>query len=357
MSQINIIDGGKRSWDPPPNSDALAINREPLLYWGATGYTSTSCFDLCSGIDQQAMAAMISFSGDGAISVRITKKTWERQAGHYQTMQSIFGSLVAHPMLKPLKGDLIVWLEDGMWAAHKELSKTAPVLAFGREISDTHTIIIPDPAYLGSSGYTEDLQHSAIVSMQHPWEERSPIVYWRGAATGLGIEGDDWKKTARGQLTLLSNRIANRKILDAKLTRLKHLPMEQIDTMLREGVVDDEVPFDTFFKYRYMVDADGYSCAWRSLYLKLALGSIVLKVKSPFEQWYHRRLIPWHHYIPLESDLSDFNSAYEWLRNNDEKAREIVQAGERFIRGITLEQTLDELAYYCSELLLCQMAT
>ena len=354
MTLPNDLNPSSLVWDPPPNPDAIAINAGPLESVRARGYSFDDCFGVCKEIDETCMAALVSFSGDGESSFRVTKRTWSRQEGHYPSMVTVLKELAKHPMLKRCKGEVIIWLEDGMWASHRELSRRAPIFSFGREVSDEHTFLIPDPAYLDSGGYADELACFSEVSRQHPWESRHQTAYWRGAATGLGIESDAWRRTARGRLVLLSQSLGKKSELDAKLTRLHHLPGATIEDMINAGVVSDEVPFDTFFSYRYMLDADGYSCAWKSFFFKLAIGSVVLKVSSPFEQWYHRRLRPWQHFIPLQSDLSDFGEAYQWLLAHDSKARTIASAGEQFVRSLSLVNSLDEMAYYLVETLRCQ---
>ena len=342
-------------WDPPPNPDAIAINGDALNFWRSKGYRTSDCYSVCQEIDSQAMAVMVSLNGSGGTNVRVTSKTWERQEGHYATVSIVLSQLAQHPFLKPLKGDFIIWLEDGMWKAHHELAARAPIFAFGRERSDPHTLLMPDPSYLGSAAYGEELKGLRERLGDLPWSARIPSIYFRGAATGLGIESDQWRETARGRLVTLARRLNQPHVLDAKLTRLKHLPLEQVNIMINEGLVDEEVPFEKFCEYRYLVDADGYACAWRSLFLKLASGSLVLKVDSPLEQWYYRRLKPWHHFIPLAADLSDLEDTYRWLRDNDDKARDIANTGDAFIRSLTLENALDELAFYIAQVLSFQL--
>jgi hypothetical protein len=135
--------------------------------------------------------------------------------------------------------------------------------------------------------------------------------------------------------------IGDASIVDAKITRIKHLPPENALVLESQGVVDREVPFDSFFTYKYIVDADGYHCAWKSLFLKLMTGSVVLKMDSPFEQWYHRDLVPWKHYIPLSRDLAELKDLHAWLRAHDSEAQAIANQGGEFISQVTLEATVD----------------
>tara|TARA_B110000285_G_C14615769_1_gene376894 strand:- start:64 stop:231 length:168 start_codon:yes stop_codon:yes gene_type:complete len=52
-------------------------------------------------------------------------------------------------------------------------------------------------------------------------------------------------------------------------------------------------------------------------------GSVALKVDSDFGQWFYGAIKPYKHYVPVKNDLSDLVEQVEWLKQNDDKAREI----------------------------------
>lgn len=80
----------------------------------------------------------------------------------------------------------------------------------------------------------------------------------------------------------------------------------------------------------------------------------MLKIDSPFEQWYHRRLEPGKHFLRLAADLSNFQEVYAWLSANDAEAQRISEAGDCFVRSLLLEQALNELAFCCQSVLAAQ---
>jgi hypothetical protein len=300
------------------------------------------------------MFMMVSFDGTGDLSVRLSGRTWERQEGHYPTIMDIFSALARHSILEGVRGDLMVWLEDGLWQRQQRSIRGVPVLAFGRHINDTKTLLMPDPAFLGSLGYARDLAELVALSDSCPWDQRKETVFFRGAASGLGFSAGAWKETQRGRLVVLSRELAQSELLDAKITRYSHLDDACKRELVEAHVVDAEVPIQDFVSYKYLVDADGYCCAWRSLFLKMAMGSLVLKIDSPYQQWYYHRLKPWKHYIPLAVDLSDFEAVCEWLREHDDDAREIALNGQQFVRSMLYSDALNEMAVYIKHLLACQ---
>jgi len=60
------------------------------------------------------------------------------------------------------------------------------------------------------------------------------------------------------------------------------------------------------------------------------LGACILKVGSPFEQWFYPELGEWQHYVPVRADLADLWGQMEWCREHPRLAREIAAEGRRF---------------------------
>ncbi len=333
-----------------PPSSPLAINKTALGYWRLTGYSMADLLEVARARDSKEMFMIASFDGRGNVSARVSSRTWERQEGHYPTMIDVCCALASHPVLQGVKGDLLIWLEDGLWDWQQKSTVSVPVMAFGRHVNDTRTMLIPDPAFFESLGYAKELDRLAPMVEDQPWSARKDTVFFRGAATGLGFSAGTWVESARGRLVLQAAKLAKPQVLDAKLTRYSHVEQACREELVEAGVVDVEVPLSTFCSYKYLVDADGHCCAWKSLFLKMAMGAVVLKIDSPYQQWYHHRLIPWKHYVPLAADLSDFESVYDWLREHAECAQEIARNGQQFVRGLLYEDALNEMAIYTGHL-------
>lgn len=320
-----------------------ATNASALKYWEMTGYTHEDVLQVAAELNNEWMFAIIQHKGDGTIDFSVSKRTWERQEGHYPTMMQFCSVVAQHAKMRPFKGTILVWLEDGMWDWLRPYARRIPIFAFGRQVTDRHTLLIPDPAYIGGAAYVNERETFPEIAREVPWGKRLPTIFWRGAATGCGIEGEGWVDTPRGRIVQRASELNNPRMLDAKLTKIKHIPEAQQRNFIDRGFVGDEVEFNSFLHYRFMLDADGYSCAWMSFFLKLMSGSVVLKIDSPIEQWYYRDLVPWKHYIPLSKDLSDLDHVYNWLITHDSQAREIALEGEKAIREVTLERSLAQV--------------
>jgi hypothetical protein len=340
-----------------PEDDCLLVcNEAPSRFWAHSLYNEEAVHKLCAEITNEWMFAAVTLHGGGKFSFSVSQKTWDRHEGHYPAVMQLFNIVAKDPRLAHLQGSFVVWLEDGMWDWCRSYSRRAPILSFGRSISDSTTFLIPDPAFAGGLGYALERKQSEHLNSRIPWQQRRSTIFWRGAATGIGIEGPDWLHTARAKLVLAAKEIGDPHLVDAKLTRIQHLPPHQILNLARERLVHDEVPFEDFFKYKYMVDADGYHCAWKSLFLKLMMGSVVLKIDSPFEQWYHRTLKPWRHFIPVSRDVKELREIHQWLVAHDLEARAIAQEGGDFISRISLESALDGVVMVVENILAARTA-
>jgi len=83
--------------------------------------------------------------------------------------------------------------------------------------------------------------------------------------------------------------------------------------------------------YKYILDVDGNACTWDATAWKLNSGSVILKCKSPWKQWFYEEYIPWVHYVPISDDFADLQEKYEWCENHAlECERMIVRCKDLF---------------------------
>lgn len=213
-----------------------------------------------------------------------------------------------------------------------------PSLAFGRDRQGQEGVrLLPDPYYLGADGY----EHLHVYSLWAPrWSARSPNVVWRGSVTG---------EAAAEPLDIPRVRLAHlcrdRPGCDVGLLgvhetmRLAHAPLEAF--LRSERLLAGRWRMEDFAYYRFTVDIDGHANAW-GLLEKLILGCCVLKVASPYEQWFYPRLHAWEHYVPVSADLSDLHEAIAWCRENDARCEWIAANGQRLARSLRAPAVLAE---------------
>ncbi len=328
------------------------INEDALNYWRITGYQDSDLDQFCRAFDERFMIAKITFIPNASAKISISQKTWTRQEGHYGTIVKTFEKICATPLGRTLSGSIVVWLEDGAFDYTRDRTGTVPLLAFGRSVDDTRTILMPDPSFLGANGYKQDMDNLAAIDTV-PFEKKGRAIFWRGAASGTGMDYPSlWESCARGILALKAKKLNRPEVLDAKITKIDHLSPEQQKNLTEHGVVGDYVPFEKFLQHAYLIDADGFHCAWRSYYLKLATKSVTVKMASNWEQWYFRDLRPWVHYAPLMADLTDVVELHRWLEAHPNECRAIIENANAFARSLTYESEMEKLAKLCHAILL-----
>jgi hypothetical protein len=86
-------------------------------------------------------------------------------------------------------------------------------------------------------------------------------------------------------------------------------------------------------KYKYILDIDGYTNSWEGTIWKLYSGSVVIKQKSIWKQWYYDELKEWIHYVPVNNDFSNLEEVMNWCLNNDELCKQISINSRNFVKN------------------------
>jgi protein glucosyltransferase len=160
-------------------------------------------------------------------------------------------------------------------------------------------------------------------SQQHPWETKKAIGFFRGMSTGkwnpsLPDFGND-----RVRLTIFSYHHPS--LVDATVSQLWQSDLREYITTIGKEISGASI--DTHFEYKYIFDVDGNASSYSRGRWILLSNSVLLKVMSDCSQWYHKALEPYVHFVPVKSDLSDLQDILEFLKSNDEKARQIATQG------------------------------
>jgi len=96
-------------------------------------------------------------------------------------------------------------------------------------------------------------------------------------------------------------------------------------------------------KYKYLIDIQGQGYSARIKYL-LATGRPVFLPQRKWVEHWHRKLIPWIHYIPLKDDFSDLRYNYNILEKDTSLYSLIGQKAKEFVlENILLEKQLPHI--------------
>jgi hypothetical protein len=234
-----------------------------------------------------------------------------------------------------IKGSFLMSWHDNAKPKHT-LSRNQRFITFTCLKTDPLGQCIPDDFFLESQAYYQFRQQVEQQWLQ--WYERRPIAFWRGASTGSVLTKENWRNNRRVRLCQIAKDYNDEQFIDAKITKLIQIKDREVKQFIQNAnLVDSYISSIEFIKYKYVIDIDGNSNSWPGLFTKLLTGSCVLKVESPWKQWYYSSLKPWVNYVPIKNDLSDLIDKIKWCRENDDQARVIAENGRKLALSMTME--------------------
>lgn len=219
-----------------------------------------------------------------------------------------------------------------------------PSVAYGRAIgSDSVVGLIPDTYFFESHGYAAT--RAAIASGSLPkWADRKTAVFWRGTATHdnrslAGSPPQDPSEIPRVALCL-ALQTAHRADVGIRPWHTGNPPPSAVEQFIEAaGLAKPLVPMLQHAEFKVQIDIDGVANAW-GCFDKLLMGSCLLKVASPYEQWFYTELKPWIHFVPIRNDLSDLHEKLDWCFSNDREAEEIGRQGQALALAHTFDRGL-----------------
>jgi len=216
---------------------------------------------------------------------------------------------------------------------------------------------LPLLAYSGQQGYwdipipTQD----DIEFIKNPqdipnieWSQKIQKAVFRGNPTGCGYTTET---NMRLKISTLNSPLLDAGIIQNKSSSLKFDPIEglgelnqpQIKKVPKLDLINEQI------KFKYIVHIDGNVLAYRLL-KSMLLGSLILRVRSPYIHWLDHIMEEGKHFIFVKEDLSDLEQRIEWCISNDTKAKKIAEQGQRFAQKVL---TKDFINKYFLKLLKC----
>ncbi|KAG6336178.1 hypothetical protein ID866_2916 [Astraeus odoratus] len=206
-------------------------------------------------------------------------------------------------------------------------------------------IRIPSHYYLGkSSRYTygydpNNPEPKDIDDMEVPWDEKSDLIFWRGATTGGGSTPNGFSPNyQRHRFVRMTheNSVANYTIIHESPVK----PGTYISTTvpaakLNQDIMDvafvnvvgsypggeaalrathrfaDSVPLGRHWSYKYLIDLDGMGYSGRFMAL-MASDSAVIK-STVYREFFSDWIEPWLHFIPLSSSYSEIYNIHAYF--------------------------------------------
>lgn len=197
-----------------------------------------------------------------------------------------------------------------------------------------------------------ELSKVASTSQNYPWNQKIERFFFRGSTTGGSYNLSNILRLTRPKLVFLS--ILNPDIIDARFTKLVQFGDDESSQKAKKflELVAPPLPWvsmEDHLAFKYLLCVDGNVGAWgRPLWI---MGSnSVLVYHTNFIQWVNPAMKPFTHYIPIQEDLSDLYTVFQWLQSHDDQAKQIVRNANALVDDTLQEEDiLDDLAFYLNE--------
>jgi len=86
-------------------------------------------------------------------------------------------------------------------------------------------------------------------------------------------------------------------------------------------------------KFKYQIDiAGGGGTTWTGTSSKLPMPGMLFHHITPTKDYFHDRIKPYVHYVPVSPHLSDLKEKYDWAENNPDQAKKIADQATEFMR-------------------------
>lgn len=193
------------------------------------------------------------------------------------------------------------------------LHKNVHIFSSCKLTNDPYTLMLPDFNYCIQKGYSSLM--NTMNDNQISFQEKKDECVWRGTIScGNPFNfGKKYTNQTINQREYFSQLFHNNKFQHVNFS---NVCMSSINMM----------------KYKYILDIDGHTNSWDGLFWKLYSGSVVLKTKSIWKQWFYNDLKEYVHYIPIEPDFSDLNDKIKWCMENQEQCIQIASNAQTFVK-------------------------
>ena len=222
---------------------------------------------------------------------------------------------------KELDCSFLIGLNASDWGNEQFLSMT----------SEKESIIIPDEYSMFES---QKLSHTnswrSFSEFNQGWQNRKPIMFWRGSTTGKPIESiHDLENLQRVKSCI---QYKNHFGFDMKVSNIVNnkIPKKRIKEWLSSHkIMSSKIGENAFIRYRYYPDLPGNneSCGSWGVIKKYLRGNLVFRPNYASKMYYDRYLKPWEHYIPIDKEFIDLEEKLLWSENHNEQAVKISWRG------------------------------
>jgi hypothetical protein len=92
--------------------------------------------------------------------------------------------------------------------------------------------------------------------------------------------------------------------------------------------------------YKYILDIDGAASTWDATAWKLNSGSVIIKPKSIWRQWFYDQYIPGIHYMEINNDMSNLREVYEWCETHPDECHKMIQHSQELFQTVYAQENI-----------------
>lgn len=151
--------------------------------------------------------------------------------------------------------------------------------------------------------WTEPLNQVELYDI--PYDQKKDKVLWRGFSRGL-----------KQRIDLLK--------------RYKNHPNRNID--ITDTETETSMSIQDMLQCKFLVSVKGNDVATNLKWIMYSNSLCMMPSEHPYVSWFMEDLlVPWYHYVPLESDFSDLEEKYQWCLSNPDRCKEIIKNASDYI--------------------------
>jgi hypothetical protein len=87
-------------------------------------------------------------------------------------------------------------------------------------------------------------------------------------------------------------------------------------------------------KYRYILDIPGNGATWDGTAWRLNSGSVLMRSKTGWRQWFYADFVAGEHFVELADDFSDLDEKFAWCEAHPDECERMVQNCMRLFQRV-----------------------
>lgn len=178
-----------------------------------------------------------------------------------------------------------------------------------------------------------------------PWSEKQNKMIWRGGQTDIFSKANP--------RAMIVRKFYNHKDIDVGFNRILWTghPIP--------GHVKPTMSIEEMLTYKYIISLEGHDVATNLQWI-MCSNSLAIMPMPTRESWFLEScLIPWVHFVPINSTMDDLEEKLEWCLANDDKCQQIVRNANEYVSNflntdkekelsvLVIKSYFDRLTFIC----------